>query len=52
MLWPKELVVYPGSMAPDRFSANSRGYEPLKGDNSCKSVSLVAHFSFRSSRAA
>jgi hypothetical protein len=27
----KRAVVYPGSMAPDRFSANSRGYEPGKG---------------------
>ena len=27
----KRAVVYPGSMAPDRFSANSRGYESGKG---------------------
>lgn len=26
----KKAVVYPGSMAPDRFSASFRGYEPGK----------------------
>ncbi len=32
----KRAVVYPRSMAPDRFSASSRGYEQEKGTISVK----------------